>query len=210
MPETELARLLAHELEPSLVALELRLRSLVEAGACRAEAESCLAEVDALRALVRDYRFLGQVELGRQRFAIAPVLAALARRFEPLAAARGVVLEIPASSAEAEGDADATERALSNLLDNALKFSSARSRIEVAVREEESGVAIAVKDQGIGIPLSDQARIFEPFVRLDREKPGAGLGLSIARRVAEAQGGRLELTSEPGQGATFVLVLRKP
>jgi signal transduction histidine kinase len=186
------------------------LRSLAQSSACRAEAESCLAEVEALRSLVRNYLFLRQPELERRPFPLGPVLAGLARRFGPLAAARGIVLEIPASSAEAEGDSGATERALSNLLDNALKFSIERSRIEVVVREDESGVTIAVKDQGIGIPLSDQVRIFEPFVRLDREKPGGGLGLSIARRVAEAQGGRLALMSEPGRGSTFVLTLRKP
>jgi signal transduction histidine kinase len=210
VPEVDLARALAHELEPSLIALDLRLRSLMEALPCREQAESCLAEVDALRSLLRDYLFLGRVELERRPFPLAPVLAMLARRFEPLAAARGIVLEVPPSTAEAEGDTGATERALSNLLDNALKFSFAGSRIEVAVHLVDGGVGISVKDQGIGIPLSDQAQIFEPFVRLDREKPGGGLGLSIARKVAEAQGGRLTVSSEPGKGATFVLLLRRP
>ena len=66
-----------------------------------------------------------------------------------------------------------------------------------------------MKDQGCGVALSDRDRIFDPFERVDREGPGAGLGLSIARDLAEAQGGRLKLTSEPGEGSTFVLALRR-
>jgi len=207
--DVDLARLLAHELEPSLVSIQLRLRSIAEESTCRAEAESCLAEVAALRVLLRDFLFLGRRELETRVFSLAPLFETLARRFEPLAAARGIALVAAAAEKRVEGDPGATERILSNLLDNAVKFSSERSRIAFGVRESPGAVEVLVEDQGSGIPLPEQERVFEPFARLDREKPGAGLGLAIARELAEAQGGRLSLESEPGRGSTFVLTLRR-
>jgi signal transduction histidine kinase len=206
--EVDLARLLAHELEPSLISLGLRLRSLSLEATCRDEVESCLAEVESLRALVRDFLLLGG-ELERRRFPLGPVLGSLGRRFGPLAAAGGITLEVAETSLEATGDPAATERTLSNLLDNAVKFSPARSRVRVLVREAAGTIEIEVEDSGIGIPSPQHARVFEPFARLDPERPGAGLGLSIARRLAEAQGGRLSLSSEPGRGSSFVLALRR-
>jgi NtrC-family two-component system sensor histidine kinase KinB len=208
--EVDLARLLAHELEPSLVSIHLRLSSLAGGSdACREEAESCLAELEAIRSLLRELLLLSNRELTPRAFPLAPVFERLARRFRPIAAARGIALEIPATPAEVEGDPGATERALASLLDNAVKFSPERSRIEVEARERGAAIEISVEDQGMGIALSDQERVFEPFVQLDREKPGAGLGLSIAKNLAEAQGGRLILASEPGGGSTFVLSLKK-
>jgi signal transduction histidine kinase len=204
--QPDLARILAHELEPSLISLELRLRSLV-GGACHREAESCLAEVEALRSLLHDFLLLGRREIQRRSFPLAPILLSLGRRFGPLAAARGISLEIAQSPVEAAGDSASTERALSNLIDNALKFSAEGTRVRVEVRESEETVAIEVEDRGEGIPTSQQERIFEPFARLDREKPGFGLGLSIARELAEAQGGRLSLSSAPGRGSSFVVTL---
>ncbi len=209
MGDVDLARLLAHELEPSLISIQLRLSSIAEESACHVEAESCLAELEALRSLVRDVLLLGRKELETRSFSLVPLFQTLARRFAPLAAARGITLETAAAQTEVAGDPGATERILSNLLDNAVKFSPARSRIAVAAREIAGAVEVLVEDQGRGIPLLEQERVFEPFARLDREKPGAGLGLSIARELAEAQGGRLSLTSEPGRGSTFVLTLRR-
>jgi histidine kinase len=205
--DVDLARLLAHELEPSLISIQIRLSSLAEESGCRVEAEFCLAELEALRSLVRDFLLLGRGELATRSFSLVPLFETLARRFGPLAAARGITLETAAAQTEVTGDPAATERILSNLLDNAVKFSSERSRIALAAREIAGAVEVLVEDQGSGIPLSEQERVFEAFARLDRERPGAGLGLSIARELAEAQGGQLSLTSEPGRGSTFVLTL---
>ena len=209
MAEIDLARLLAHELEPSLISIQLRLRSLAEAGACRAEAESCLAEVEAIRALLRDFLLLGGRELDNRSFSLPPLFETLARRFEPLAAARGITLEADGDPTEVAGDPVATERILSNLIDNAVKFSPEGSRIAVVAREHAGKVTVRIADQGSGIPRLERERVFEPFVRLDPERPGAGLGLSIARELAEAQGGEVLLTGEPDEGSIFILTLRK-
>jgi signal transduction histidine kinase len=147
---------------------------------------------------VRDFLLL---EEGARDRVFARSSSRRSRRFGPLAAA-----ESPSRRGGSDGSREirATERILSNLLDNAVKFSPERDR----GRAGDAGmVEVLVENQGIGIPLAEQERVFEPFARLDREKPGAGLGLSIARELAEAQGGRLSLTSEPGRGSTFVLTL---
>ena len=209
MIDVDFARRLAHEIEPSLVSLHLRLSSLEKESACREEVRTCLAEVARLRAMTNDVLLLGKRGFEARVFPLAPIFEALARRFRPIAASRRIALEMAPTTAKLAADPGATERALSNLLDNAVKFSTEQGRVAVWTREVDENVEVVVEDRGVGIPLPDQERIFDPFVRLDRETPGAGLGLSIAREQAEAQGGRLTLESEPGRGSTFVLALRK-
>ncbi len=209
MEDVDLARRLAHELEPALLSLFLRLRALQAEDANRAEIESCLVEVQSLRLMVQEFLLLGKREMERRIFPLAPLLERLEHRFGPIAAARGITLEVGSSASQVEANSGASERSIANLLDNALKFSGAGSRVALSTREVGETVEVIVADEGIGIPLAHQRRIFDPFERLSRERPGAGLGLAIARELAEAQGGRLSLRSEPGKGSTFVLALKR-
>jgi signal transduction histidine kinase len=205
----DLARRLAHEIEPSLLSLYTRLRSLERESACRDQAAACLSEVEALRALVHDLLVLGTRPVVATTFTLEALFQRLAHRFGPIAAERGIALEFDAGPEHVNADLARTERILSNLVDNALKFSLGGSRVQVRSREGDESVEVQVIDAGPGIPAADQERVFEPFIRLDREKAGVGLGLAIAREEAEAQGGRLSISSEPGQGSTFTLTLRK-
>jgi signal transduction histidine kinase len=207
--DVHLARRLAHEIERSLLSLQLRLSALARDSASRETAEACVSEVEALRSLTRDFLLLGSGGLETRRFSLEPLLQTLTRRFQPIAAARGITLEAAPTGASVTAHAGATERAIANLLDNALKFSPERTRVAVAAREVGDTVEVVVEDEGIGIPLRDRERIFDPFERLDHELPGAGLGLAIARDLTEAQGGRLSLESKPGKGSTFVVALRR-
>lgn len=204
----ELANLLAHELEPSLLSLETRLRALLAEARVRDEVEACLVEVGSLRCLIRDFLTLQTSDLEKARFAFSDVLLSLKERFAPIARARSVELKIGSVEVEAFGNARATEHVLSNLLDNAIKFSPEGGTVSLQVTPRRGGLEIAVTDQGIGISTADQQRIFDPFVRLDRERPGSGLGLAIARALTQAQGGQLTLTSRPGEGSRFLLTLR--
>jgi two-component system sensor histidine kinase KdpD len=103
-------------------------------------------------------------------------------------------------------DAHQVERALVNLVENALKYSPAAERVRVQVTASSSEAAIRVIDHGPGVEPAERDRIFEPFQRGARsDRPGAGLGLAIARGFAEANGGTLAVESRAGQGATFVL-----
>jgi signal transduction histidine kinase len=116
-------------------------------------------------------------------------------------------------SVHAEGDlppldADPVRlrQALANLVENAAAHSPAETPIVVSASCARDGVRIAVADEGEGIPEERLEAILEPGVRF-AERPGQGIGLAVARAVAEAHGGRLEVTSAPGRGATFTLVL---
>jgi signal transduction histidine kinase len=109
------------------------------------------------------------------------------------------------------GDRDRLRQVLANLIDNATKYSPAGASVEVTAGTENGYVRVAVRDQGPGIAIDQQRQIFEKFGRAEVAggggKPGTGLGLFIARSIAEAHGGALEVDSTPGSGATFVLVL---
>jgi two-component system sensor histidine kinase KdpD len=106
-------------------------------------------------------------------------------------------------------DPQQIQRALVNLIENALKYSPADEPVRVQALGSPFEGAIRVIDHGPGVPPGERDRIFEPFQRGERtgERPGAGLGLAIARGFAEANGGRLSVESRAGQGATFVLSL---
>ena len=108
------------------------------------------------------------------------------------------------------GDRERLRQVLANLIDNAVKYSPSGDAVEVQARRENGSVLISVSDRGPGIPSDQQRLIFEKFGRADvpgGSKPGTGLGLFIARSIAEAHGGTLEVQSGPDAGTTFVLRL---
>ncbi|MCY3022636.1 MAG: ATP-binding protein [Planctomycetota bacterium] len=114
---------------------------------------------------------------------------------------------LPASS----GDPDYLERAIANLLDNAIKYTPRCGAINVSAKTNAASVVIEVTDNGIGIPAHDLPRIFERFYRVDksrsREMGGTGLGLAIVKHIAQAHGGSVEISSEVGKGSTVRLSL---
>lgn len=206
-PDIESASLLAHELEAPLLAIELHLRKLLEDTACRARAESCFDEVSALRGLVSELLATGRGEFDRQPFALDPVTKRLKARFQPAADERGIRLEIQETNLSVLGDEQATERVLSNLIDNGIKFSRPEGSVRVSAHAFEGRAVIEVADDGPGIDNEDTAHVFEPFYRACRATRGHGLGLTIARRFAEGQEGTLTLESHDEAGARFVLRL---
>jgi signal transduction histidine kinase len=108
------------------------------------------------------------------------------------------------------GDRDRLRQVLVNLIDNAVKYSAPGDEVRVEAESIDGRVVIEVRDRGPGIPPEHQRVIFEKFGRVnlgEHAKPGTGLGLFIARSIAEAHGGVLEVRSAPGRGATFRLSL---
>jgi signal transduction histidine kinase len=108
------------------------------------------------------------------------------------------------------GDAERLRQVLTNLVENAVKYSPAGGEVRVSTRAENGHVHVAVSDRGPGIPSEHQRLIFEKFGRAkpgDKTKPGTGLGLYIARSIAEAHGGGIAVESVPNGGATFTLTL---
>lgn len=110
-----------------------------------------------------------------------------------------------------KGDRTLIKTATVNLLDNAIKYNRPHGRVEVSVEHGENSVTISVTDTGLGIPRSEQKKIFERFYRVDkarsRETGGTGLGLSIVKHAAEFHGGSVTVTSTEGHGSTFSLIL---
>ena len=108
---------------------------------------------------------------------------------------------------EVEGDRDLIRQVFDNLLDNAVKYSTAGGTVTVGGCCDDGRVVIEVKDKGIGIPEDALARVFDRFYRVDasrsRRTGGVGLGLSIARAVVERHGGTIEAMSAPGRGSTL-------
>jgi signal transduction histidine kinase len=108
-----------------------------------------------------------------------------------------------------QGDRERLRQVLRNLLENAVKYSPAGEAVDVRARAENGRVLVTVEDSGPGIPAGQHGLIFERFGRANvgLGKPGTGLGLFIARSIAEAHGGTLSVASAPGEGATFTLEL---
>jgi signal transduction histidine kinase len=132
----------------------------------------------------------------------------LVRQAVAAAALRGAVVDadLALDLPEIDGDPARLRQVLDNLISNAVRHGSPTEA--VLVRAEVDGMLrISVSDRGDGIPLEQQERIFDVGVRLDRESPGAGLGLPLARAIAEAHGGSLTVASAPGAGTTFTLAL---
>jgi two-component system phosphate regulon sensor histidine kinase PhoR len=142
-------------------------------------------------------------------------MAAVVRRaadlLQPAAATKQqqLTVSIPAVLPVVVGNADYLERAVSNLIDNAIKYTRENGRIHVSAAPLDGEVIVEVTDNGLGIPEEDLVRIFERFYRVDRsrsrEMGGTGLGLSIVKHVAQAHGGSIDVESEPGKGSTFRL-----
>ena len=123
--------------------------------------------------------------------------------------------EVPLTTSIAEpvppirGDRERLRQVLANLVENAVKYSPSGEPVEVSAAALNGNVVVTVRDRGPGIASDDQSLIFEKFGRARSGKtlPGTGLGLFIARSIAEAHGGTLDVRSAPTEGATFTLVL---
>lgn len=131
---------------------------------------------------------------------------------------KGVALELDAPEAVAVTQADPVRvgQVVSNLVDNALKYTQAGGRVRAWVRAEGGEIRVEVRDDGVGIPAEHLPHLFEKYYRVDRRAAqalgGAGLGLAICRTLVEAQGGRIGVESEVGRGSTFwfTLPVRSP
>ena len=141
---------------------------------------------------------------------LEPILLEVFDLAARLAQPAGVSVRVEASEpVPVEGDAAALQRAYRNLVENAVKYTPAGGKVELALTRQDGAARLSVRDTGPGIAPADAERIFQPFVRLDaargRETGGAGLGLTIARSIVEAHGGTLSLESAPGAGSEFTI-----
>lgn len=211
----------SHELRSPLSnvrgTLEVALRRARSPDDYRETLATCLAEVERLGRLVNGLLTLSRADAGLMRLDLElGDLADVARRAVAAYAARaadaGVTLALDAPKALLfEGDPDRLRELVDILLDNALRHAPRGSTVALHVGVEEGRPTLSVADAGPGLSPEVQAHVFERFYRADgaraRDSGGLGLGLSIARAIAEAHGACLTVRSAPGAGATFILEL---
>ena len=174
------------------------------------------SETERLAALVADVLDTSRIDAGTFTYRFADIdLGALVRdSVAGLSLTQdevSVVADIHSELPSVRGDRDRLQQVLTNLLDNAVKFSPAGEEVRVSAFQQDSRVRIEVSDRGPGVPPDQQRLIFEKFGRGKTTSspgtPGTGLGLYIARSIVEAHGGVLEVSSWPDAGATFTLSL---
>jgi len=173
-------------------------------------------ETDRLTRLITELLDISRIESGRIDFKweALSIPERAQRVFDKLILqAKGLVLikDFSADFPEVKADADKLEQVLMNLVVNALRFSPAGGQVTVRGRPDRNGVILEITDQGIGIPFSEQEKIFEKFYRLDndvnRRNPGTGLGLAICRALINLHGGKVWVDSEQGEGSRFLISL---
>jgi two-component system phosphate regulon sensor histidine kinase PhoR len=173
-------------------------------------------QVDRLTTLVNELLDLSRIESGaislqpepvRLSDLVAEAASLLRARAEPL----GVTIVDEGSDLTVEADRASLLRVVSNLLDNAIKFSPAGGTVRVAAVDEGALVALSVTDDGPGIKEQNLPRVFERFYKGDasRAEPGVGLGLAIVKHLVRAHGGTATVASRPGAGATFTVRVPK-
>ena len=201
----------SHELRNPIAALQASVETLLREQPERPERDRLEAAVardsERLGRLVNDLLGLARLEAhpNREPTDVAAVAGALVENARARVPEATITLSAE-SDTTVSADPDALERVLRNLIDNALAAIEPTGGIDVRVRRRDGYVEALVADDGPGVPEHERLRIFERFVRLDPSKPGHGLGLAIARRVAQQHGG--ELTCDPTQsGAAFTLRL---
>ena len=211
----------SHELRTPLTSIAGYARMLEEWGlrdpqtaregvaAIRQESERMQRLVEALLALTRGDEG-APLEIANNDLA---TLAEEAARTARTAAGEKLAIRcLPAKQpVNAPFDRSRIRQAASILLDNAVKYTPEGGKVTVAVRDADGWAELEVSDTGVGIPEDQLPLVFERFHRADpsRTAGGFGLGLSIARQIAEAHGGRIEVESAPGEGSTFTLLLPK-
>jgi two-component system phosphate regulon sensor histidine kinase PhoR len=208
----------SHELKTPLTSIAGYAETLVsdppDEATSRRFLEIVLGNARRMQRLVDDLLDLSRIESGRWQPRKEPVdIGTVAREaWAPLAergAHRGMSLSvaIDPDAAEVPADAEGLRQVLTNLFDNALRYTPAGGTIAVHTGKQEGGLAVMVSDTGPGIPHEHLSRVFERFYRVDpsrsREEGGTGLGLAIVRHLVEAHGGTVRAESELGEGTTI-------
>jgi heavy metal sensor kinase len=217
----------SHELRTPLTVirgnLELVLRNKPELDGPPQTAEvhetlaQTLEEAERLSATVSQLMELtqldsGEIQLEHEVLDLTQLVATTADQMKLLAEDKQIQLETQLSpQVKVQGDRYRLKQVLLNLIDNALKYCPAGSRIQIRLAPADSGWLLEVKDNGPGVPRDQLYRLFDRFYRIDkarsRELGGSGLGLAICKSISEAHGGRIEAESGVGQGSTFRVTL---
>ena len=214
--KSELVATVSHELRTPLASIlgfsELLAHRGLEAETSKRYIRTIHGEAKRLTELINDFLDLQRMEEGRFRltieaFELDELLREQVEVFSGQSSAHALALELPPEGLLVAGDRDRVAQVVGNLISNAIKYSPDGGRVEVGAEATDGVVRVSVRDEGLGIPSAQQAKIFTKFFRVDtsdtRAIGGTGLGLALCREIVEAHGGKIGFDSVPGAGSTF-------
>ena len=211
----------AHDLRTPLTRLrggaELALQT-ENADEIREALADAVEEAERIHAMLRTIMDISEVQAGMlkletESFTLEPMIAGLVELYEDVAADKEITVTSTVEPArQINADRNRLQLLLSNLLDNALKYTPNGGRVDISARFLPHSVTIIFSDTGIGIPAEDLARIWDRLYRSDksRSQRGLGLGLSLVKAFVEAHGGTAHVESEPGHGSKFTITVPQP
>jgi len=215
---------ISHELRTPISIIKGYIETLIDGGIADQEQTVAFLEIlqknsTRMERIVEDLLQLSRIESGLDpaRPVEMPLLEALERTvvlFKPLAEKKKQTLSLVVPpDLKILADPEKLNLAMTNLLDNAIKYTGASGEIRILAKEEPDAVILEIEDNGIGIPNRDLIRIFERFYRVDRTRSrqlgGTGLGLSIVKKIVEAHGGQISVESKAEKGSRFRLAFFK-
>jgi signal transduction histidine kinase len=213
---------ISHELRTPLTAIKGSMEGLMDGvlPASSSTYQQIHNEAGRLERLVDDLQELSRVEAGSYQLEISPVslpgmVESVFKRLEGPARQKGVLLasELTAGMPKVMADPDRLIQVLTNLVGNAIQYSTEGGKVTISSRSTEKDVQVSVSDTGIGIPAEHLPHLFQRFYRVDKSRSrqaggGSGIGLTIARHLVEAQGGSIRVESEgQGKGSSFTFSL---
>jgi len=213
----------SHELRTPVASIAAAAETLGETEADDPEAprlvELVRRQAQRMRELIDDLTDLsliesGQVVLTHEKIDLRALAGEISEELRATARERDVSIRIEGSDGvTVEGDRRRLGQILRNLLDNAVKFSPAGGSVRIRIDRRDGKPSLAVEDDGPGIPLAEQDRIFQRFYQVDRSRskvrPGTGLGLAIVKHLTQLHGAEVTVTSQPGRGSAFRVTFRR-
>jgi signal transduction histidine kinase len=210
----------AHDLRTPMTRLrgtaEMALQSGRSTDDFREALADCIEEVDRVRSLLDALMDLAEAETGAMRLrrdtvSVADIVAEAVELYTEVAEQKSITITVDSAPGvpSITGDRTRLIQVFANLIDNAVKYSPAGSHVTASISKSNGGVQVSVADQGPGIAVQDQPRIWERLYRGDesRSQRGLGLGLSLVRAIVEAHGGRATVESAVGRGSRFLVWL---
>ena len=214
--------MIAHDMKhPVIATLGFLSRLLAEKKGPLTESQKTYLEIirdeqTRLEKLINDFVELTKLEISENKPAHGPFSMETAID-ENICAERAesdkkhikILFEHPTTLPIINADTIMINRVITNLLDNALKYTNTGGNITVSLSDRKEDIMVQITDTGIGIPKEQIPNIFDVFYQVNTESQGSGLGLSIVKRIVEAHGGKIWVESEPGKGSTFSCTLPK-
>jgi two-component system sensor histidine kinase KdpD len=209
---------LAHDFKTPLTSIKAAVTSLLSQSRPDADRELMTIineEADRLNRLVAEVLEMVRIEAGKLHLEKRPqdigeIIGSTLAELRPVLHERPVEVRLQDALPAADADFDFVQQVLRQLVDNALKYSPPGSPLTISARSGDGRIVVSVADRGSGIDEQEQMRIFDKFFRAREHRfrvPGTGMGLAIAKGIVEAHGGKIWVTSEPGQGSVFSFAL---